>query len=541
MPHTRKRKNSPPPPSREAEHRRIHEVIHRINSDIKRFHSKFLNDRKIDYVACSSCMDKLLEDWQMDNESHPTWKEFVECTCSNKVPSKVKSSEEYSNIMYICERARDFEIMIPNMRNELVSCIKKHVYKYCQSFEEDAQPMEIAPVTEYASFIESQKQDIDSKIDNLNHNILTYGETKSPFYKFVFNGQEHETLMEDITENITGVCDLLRKWIKEDQTYPERLSQEIQFNNSYKETLQDDIRKLSRDRKSKEQQIERLERSRLRVLDDYQSHKNEKTSLKRRVEVVEQKLERLSNDKEKKNKEITELEETRSKRGPMSPRDRSNLDMHIDKCRADVDKINEDEKIMNKQLKRLRRQLKQVSDRTYELKVEAVTNRHKQYELQQEITGIDIEINSLKERIQSIDEKNEVIKKIRNMKLSPATLREKHFQRKKSDNQPDDNLEEACKFAAVGVASDWKQLYERLPFIPARTKSRRKNDLQTMDLIGARRDWTDEEQAMKSLEKWRTFNRRGDVVHLIKALRKIRKVDVARMLESKYMVTDVYS
>ena len=396
MPRNRKRKTSPPPPSREAEHRRINEVIHRINGDIKRFHSKYLNDRKIDYVACSSCMDKLLEQWQMDSGFHATWKEFIECTCSKKVPSKIKSTEEYSNIIYICERARDFEIMIPNIRNELVSCTKKHVYKYCQSFEEDAKPTEISPVKDYASFIESQKAEIDSKMDNLNHNILTYGDTKSPFYKFVFNGQEHETLMEDIAENITGVCDLLKKWIKEDQTYPDRLSQEIQFNNSYKETLQDDIRKLSKDRSSKEHHIEKREKSRQRILDDYHSHKSEKTNLKRRVEVVEQRLERLSNDKEKKHQEVSKLEETRSKKGPMSPRDRNNLDMQVEKGRADVDKISEEQEIMNKQLRRLRKQLKQVSDRTYELKVEAVTNRHKQYELQQEITGIDIDINSFK-------------------------------------------------------------------------------------------------------------------------------------------------
>ena len=104
-----------------------------------------------------------------------------------------------------------------------------------------------------------------------------------------------------------------------------------------------------------------------------------------------------------------------------------------------------------------------------------------------------------------------------------------------------DHIEEACKFAAVGVANDWKQLYQRLPFVPDRPRSRRQYDLQLLDLIAARRDWTDEEQAMKSLEKWRTFNRRVDVGHLVKALRKIRKVDVARMLESKYMVNNVYS
>jgi len=103
------------------------------------------------------------------------------------------------------------------------------------------------------------------------------------------------------------------------------------------------------------------------------------------------------------------------------------------------------------------------------------------------------------------------------------------------------NLEDACRFVAQYIGRDWKVLYNRLPFIPPRDPDRRIKDVAVIDQISARRDKTPEESALTSLEKWRSFNRHGDISQLIKGLRKVNKVDLAQKLETQYMTGDMYA
>ena len=52
-----------------------------------------------------------------------------------------------------------------------------------------------------------------------------------------------------------------------------------------------------------------------------------------------------------------------------------------------------------------------------------VTTRHDQEEMKQGILGVEIEMKSILERLSSIDEKQEILKRVRELKLSPDTLR----------------------------------------------------------------------------------------------------------------------
>ena len=101
-------------------------------------------------------------------------------------------------------------------------------------------------------------------------------------------------------------------------------------------------------------------------------------------------------------------------------------------------------------------------------------------------------------------------------------------------------LMEACKFVAQEIASEWKRLYTCLPFEPSRDHQKLSNDIEIIDIICARRDKTNEEQALKCLEKWRTFNRKkADVAQLIRGLRKLRKVDLADQVEMRFSIEHV--
>ncbi|KAJ8300239.1 hypothetical protein KUTeg_021758, partial [Tegillarca granosa] len=100
-------------------------------------------------------------------------------------------------------------------------------------------------------------------------------------------------------------------------------------------------------------------------------------------------------------------------------------------------------------------------------------------------------------------------------------------------------LDDACRFVAHFIGDDWKSLYVKLPFIPPRDRDRIRKDVEVIDNISVRRDSTPEESALKSLEKWRSFNRKGNVVQLIKGLRQVNKVDLAQKLETRYNIEDL--
>lgn len=102
-------------------------------------------------------------------------------------------------------------------------------------------------------------------------------------------------------------------------------------------------------------------------------------------------------------------------------------------------------------------------------------------------------------------------------------------------------LMEACRYVAQEIAGEWKRLYECLPFEPRREPDKLSHDIELIDIFSARRDKTDEEQALKSLEKWRTFSRKNcDVAQLIRGLRKLNKEELADNVEIRFSMESVY-
>lgn len=94
---------------------------------------------------------------------------------------------------------------------------------------------------------------------------------------------------------------------------------------------------------------------------------------------------------------------------------------------------------------------------------------------------------------------------------------------------------EACRAAAPAIGKDWKKVYLCLPFDPPRDVLKLQRDVDILDHIAARNDVTEDNQALKSLEKWQTFNRKCDVMELVNALRQAKKKRLARELQNKFI------
>ena len=434
-PNKKKGPNNRAPPTREMEYRMIIDHVNDICIKIRTFAKKYLDRKAVDYSACSECLSVIVKKWGMTSGDFKTWKEFSDMLKAVEIDVDLKKSEIFRNLEYICERARKFEAMIPGIREQLVSCGRDHLTKYCQSFIADIGSLDIRPIFDYDEAIKNFKKDIDYKIEQINSNILTYGEMKIPFERFVAEGNVHGTLMEEVCVAVVEVSHVMKQWVSEDAVYPERILQEIFFNNSYKEKLEDDIVKLHQQRHDIEKALDKKQKHFLNVEREHEIYKRDKRKLKNHLQIATDKLDKLNGDLDVKFTDISKLQGVINDKTPRSHRDKQELNMKLERSEKQAERVKEWRIVMERQQARLERELKQVSDRTYELKVEGVTLRHEDHEIRQSLIGVDIEIKSIRERISSIENKTESLKAIRVKKLSPDTLRRIHTKRIEPSNK----------------------------------------------------------------------------------------------------------
>ncbi|XP_060582356.1 coiled-coil domain-containing protein 18-like [Ruditapes philippinarum] len=527
----------PPPSGKSVQTKK--DTVNEICTTIKRYAQKYLSQKEINYDTCEKTFKDVSNQWKIDHSEFQSWKDFLEQVEKSSVDRKIKTSEPFKDLINICERSKEFEVMIPVIRERIVTCVKEHVYKYCHSFAEETGGVDARVVVDYEQQIRNYKKDIEKMIDAINADILRYSDVKSSFEKFVKEGKNIAKLMESICVQIVEIALEVKKWISDDAVYPDKLQQEILFNNGYKETLQEDVNKLHERRKSLERSLERRGKLNRKLEKDYHFHRKEKKKRKHSIHTLQMKIEKLEFQIAQKSESVEGTKTALSTRRTLSPRQEEEMHMKLARHLKEMKRIEEWLDVAKRQKARNEKELKEISDRTYELKVELVTNRHEAEEMANSLEGMNIELKGMHERLESLDRKTAVMKHIRVLKMSPETLRKLYRRRREFYQQG--QLMEACQYVAQEIASEWKRLYEVLPFEPRRDPEKLFHDIELIDIISARRDKTYEEQALKSLEKWRTFSRRhADVAQLIRGLRKLNKEELADNVENRFSMESVY-
>ncbi|KAL4218596.1 hypothetical protein ACF0H5_021186 [Mactra antiquata] len=536
---SRQGRTSRPPPSREVEYRFIQDSVNDVCNTIKKYAQKYFTKKEIDYEGCLRCFQEIAIFWKLDPTKFSNWKEFLEKNAENNIDKKMKSQECYKDLITICERSKEFEVMIPMVRERIVNCVKEHVYKYCLSFAEEMGGVDAKVVMDYEQQIRGYKKDIDNMISAINADILRYSDVKSSFEKFIGEGGNIRTLMESICVQIVEIAHEVKKWVSDDASYPDKLQQEILFNNGYKETLQGDVSKLEERRSSLERSLDRKGKINRKLEKDYHAHRKEKKKRKDSIQTLQRKIEKLEFQIAQKTESVEGTRTALSTRRTLTPRQEDELHARINRHVKELERYNDWLDVAKRQMVRLEKELKYLTDRTYELKVELVTNRHAAEDQSNSLEGMDIELKSMHERLDNLDRKTAVMKHVRILKMSPETLRKLYRRRREFYQQG--QLTDACRYVAQEIAGEWKRLYGCLPFEPRREPEKLSHDIELIDIISARRDRTFEEQAFKSLEKWRTFSRKtADVSQLIRGLRKLNKMELADNVEMRFSMENVY-
>ncbi|ESO93519.1 hypothetical protein LOTGIDRAFT_161621 [Lottia gigantea] len=532
-----------PPYSRDAEHKYILKITQKISSNIKDFKQDFIQGVRIDYPSCVKCLDRVLEDWEKDKGELKTWRDYLDLVTYKQVDRKVKTSAEFKDLYFICDRTSHFEGLISDRLNpELMRCMYDHLYRYCVSFELETKGLEIESVQIYETDLTLYRKNIDSKFDAIADAINQIENLGSPFHDLVTNGRDQETQIEDVCDMLLDICQTAKSWIKQDKGYSEEIWQEMQTYQSNRLNLKDEESKLFKKTAGIIKKIEHTEKLKKQAIKKYETNKRERKKLQSRIEVVEDKLVRLHINIERKREAFYKTQEHRALENPLTPRMQITYDERLDSLQRDVYSMDGQIDPTEKHLQKLKLDLKNTRDTTYEHKVDAATRDNEIHDLRKELPPIDIELQAIKDEIKSNEAKLAVMQKIRSHIAIADTLRKLHNDEEIEDKkQPEtDNLNEALQTVSEMVGIEWKKIYPKLPFIPPRDSWKKTRDIEILDITAMRCDQTHQEQALKAFEKWLTFNRHGNLQQLIRTLRKVRKVELASELEEKYMVEDVY-
>ncbi|WAR30913.1 hypothetical protein MAR_033455, partial [Mya arenaria] len=478
------------------------ETVNDVCLTIKTYAQKYFSKKGLDHDACAQCYKEIVKTWNQEPGHFTNWKEFMEKVGENNIDKTLKHKNVYKDLIHLCERSKEFETMIPHVRERIVNCVKDHVYKYCHSFSEETGGVEASIVTEYEQQIRNYKRDIEKMINAINSDILRYSDVKSSFERFIAEGANIGKLMESICVQIVEIAHEVKRWISDDSAYPDKLQQDILFNTGYKDTLQEDVFKLQKRKHSLERSLERRSKVRKKTEKEYNIHRKEKKKRKDSIQTLQLKIERLEFQISQKTEHVEGTKTALSTKRTLTPRQEEDMHAKLAKNLREIDRLSEWMSVAKRQRTRLERE-------------------------------------SMHERLDNLDRKTTVMKHIRVLKMSPETLRKLY--RRRREFYQEGQLTDACRYVAQEIDNDWKRLYACLPFQPSRDREKLSHDIELIDIYSARRDRTMEEQALKCLEKWRTFSRTSaDVAQLIRGLRKLNKEDLADKVEMRFSTESVY-
>ncbi|KAH9498974.1 hypothetical protein Btru_004116 [Bulinus truncatus] len=520
--------NSKPPKSKTTDSKIIRDILTSVRKKVKTFKKSHLVDRsRYNFAKCHrSLQEDILPAWDVKAEKVKDFDEFLKLTLRKEAPEHILESDEYIDLISIGKRAQEFHTFYSDAKRQLLNCMDKHVMKSCTSLKEMAGSEVIISVEDYAQHISQHKADIEVKWEELEKNLETYQSFLKPFTNYIDQCDGHTEAMNKVCNNVLEVCKLIEKWVIEDGTYPDKLAEEYESNKKLKENLVENLQQLENKKIGNIEQIEKLHKRETRAQHNYTSSRKYKHVLQMRQEKLEERRERLNNKLEKKRSEQSDETKESNSAGQTDAKKGRPTEAEIQKLEADILDV-------DRQLKKLKRNFKPVNDRTYEHKVDAVTFRHQKEEIQKENIKVDEEMRSVNERISKLNQQNNILMKIRDMKTSDEAFKRNMRDKQKQEAAQSDGshqLTQACQYAA-SIGKQWRILYYRLPFVPFRDVDKRDHDVDLLDYLGAKHDVTEDELAVKSLFKWQMFHRKATVGELVSALKETKFTRLASDIE----------
>ncbi|XP_013415786.1 uncharacterized protein LOC106177529 [Lingula anatina] len=511
---------------------------------------------------------------KLDTDASPKWLDFYNLLlfkCSLKTDTKTGtlSVEQFANILYTenhdnekiqqqfgtdptleelkqtCNRDSAFRDFRTRIQKKMKDSVFFHLEKCCVSFVEETHSSDLSPVKEYEDEIVAFKVKFHETLEHVDALNKELEELRASMPLLLEEYDKVAHYMEGTIEEFLNICHPARRLLESDEGYSRRLQNEIIRLNYERLRFKEEIKHINNRKDTVTIRATRRSYSAKQAEIKVQEKLEEQTTFRRRQLTARENFGRLDNSLLKKKRKLQDLQrqikDYRAMMPPNSPvlreamkaekityEEVQSLQRRMDKLNGEVNALKNEKLGSYVQLFELERQSQQ--HRSSEKAAFTILGRHKRT------------LSQVRSDLKDNERKLRILLKIKELKHQPESMEKMYKRPEKGETiemKAYDYVHEAIKFVAAEIGQEWPELYMDLPFSPRRDFHCKARDIEVIDAntYGVTVGW--QEKAIKSLERWRRFSRLADVNELILTLKRLKKMDLVRRLETHMLKISV--
>ncbi|XP_052243000.1 uncharacterized protein LOC127852929 isoform X2 [Dreissena polymorpha] len=530
------------PISLEGERRKAMKLVYNMEKDCDHFREKWL-----------------LED---TDDNSDDWLEFINLAKNRKgVVGNVSSHREFAKelqkirleggflasrvstidqIQKVCERAKAFDDTFELNYQRIEDALNHYMVKYCLSFFAELEELDVECVRDYENGINQWHaeiraclQEAESAKDNIQEHLqLGFAEYVSSYSQIVRS-------MHSVLDAFLAVCDPFRSWVSADEGYIKKIRIELACLDGQRNRKSEAVRRNTFRMHEDNAKGLRTSFQNKQLDEKVQTTGHSRKFCRKREFSYLDKIEMTENILHERRRELEEAQSKLQAR-PLHSLVREPSDGvtdHAARLQRDVTRL-------ERRLEAMKRGKRDMRETRYSLQKQ-YHNLRGRYETQVKDAAREAEqfenhahvMREEGERLRTLERKVRALRRIIYVKSHPATVKKIFFEGYTPGVKIDyrDTLQEAIDVAAAGVGKDWDKMYRQLPFNPPRNAHLRHQDLELLDMDFKCVHPPTQQMALRSLDKWTSLSNVTSVNALVRTLKTIKKMDVAKQIEKKVL------
>lgn len=275
--------------------------------------------------------DLFIHEHPGDVGNHGNWMKFISAACGlmqtdpnslrdyndlRPILSKARSHEslseyreEYLDLRRMTERAKLFDFIAFDLREELMNVYETKLEKFCLSFYQETKEEELKSVEEYEETIRICRREIKDRRELVDRLVEEAGRHKDSLRRYIDNYPSIMNRMIDVCQALAGVCIPMKKWLSADANYTHRIQEEVTNYTRRKLDLQEVIKEKAEEREKWNKRVRRAA-GRTRSLESkLKEFKEEKMTYMRRKADVEQRFIKCEAELNRRQSDLREIKE----------------------------------------------------------------------------------------------------------------------------------------------------------------------------------------------------------------------------------------
>ena len=418
------------PVSIEGEQRGVVVTAQQATMDVKNFRSAFKND-DLDFSGCHEMAVDVVESVGLKEDSSEvnTPAKFHHLLKEKKLDAVIQKRFHFQQLSVFCDKAMHFLEVSANVKQKLTTSIDNHLTKFLLSFASEADNHDIKCVKDYQAKINKHEASLKESRAKYNLLLSEISESMTPFIgKFLLEADDMNRKMDEALSLCLEMCDVMKRWSSDDRSYPSKLWDEIINSNMIRGRMLEELKRTQRKRDDISHTLARRTMAKDKVVNKLEETKAESKKSKSHKVIASEKVHKLEHEIVAKKKELEDTEHRFIHRKSNSPRFLEMLENRIESLKEQLVKINENLEVMSKQLSRHDKSDSSYSDTLVVLEKEVRNHDSALATLRHRLRTTDHALAQAASEVKEREARIAIAKKIREMKLTPTTIRKLYYQ-----------------------------------------------------------------------------------------------------------------